>query len=357
MIKTISTYKKSIPFVSPLTSETCTSYKLNVYVWSGLKASVPASTSYEVTKQNLAGSTGTDKLNVARLLDDFLSVTPNVDASTGLVSHNNQKWCKLSVEYTTSNPNDDDVEQLEETLLIVKGYGYGDEIENPQIPANLIHISGTEYKVTRTTIFGVPIKVGESAPSVEGTIISRPDREIDVSFDEGSTTNSENIIKLINVDLSDTTNDTYVEVEFNSVTITLLIEEECRYTPVNIYFFNKEGAQQNLVFFKKKVDKIDVTKEIFESDSGQPKDGNHQFNDFNVQARTSFKVNSGFVNEDLNDDFKQLVLSTKVYLYNGEDFIPLNVRTASFTYKTRANDRLINYEVEFAYSYNEILNI
>lgn len=162
MIKTISTYYKSIPFVSPLTAATCTSYKLNIYVWSGLKAAVPGSTSYEITKQNLAGSTGTDKLNVARLLNDFLDFTPNVNATTGLVTHNNQKWCKLSVEYTTGVGGDVGVEQLEETLLIVKGYGYGDEIENPQIPTNRIHITGTEYKVTRTTIFGIPIKLLES---------------------------------------------------------------------------------------------------------------------------------------------------------------------------------------------------
>ncbi len=120
---------------------------------------------------------------------------------------------------------------------------------------------------------------------------------------------------------------------------------------------NKEGAQQTLTFFKKRVDKIDITKETYESDNGQPKDGNHQFVDFNVQARTSFKVNSGFVSEDLNGDYKQLALSTKVYLYNGADFIPLNIKMTSFTYKTRANDRLINYEFEFAYSYNEILNL
>lgn len=356
MIKTISPYWHDIPWVSPLTSATAISYTLKLWVWSGLKVSVPASTNYEITKQNLASSIGTDRLNVARILNDFITFTPFINNTTGIVSHNNQLWCQIAVEYATTDNNDTGVDQSAVTKLLIKGYGYGDEVENAQPPTNLIHIAGQEYKVTRTTLFGIPIKIDETA-SLGGTIISRPDREIDVTFDEGFSTDSDEAVKLINIDLSDTTNDTHVEIIYNSVQITLLIEEECRYTPLNVYFMNKEGAQQTLTFFKRREDTLSITKQTFEADNGLPKDGFHQFNDYNIQGKPSFKINSGFVSEDLNEDFTQLLLATKVWTYNGTDMIPLNVETKSLVYKTRAKDRLINYEFEFRFSYNKIQSI
>jgi len=38
-------------------------------------------------------------------------------------------------------------------------------------------------------------------------------------------------------------------------------------------------------------------------------------------------------------------------------YIPLNVVSKSFEYKTRQKDRLINYEIEFENAFNEINNI
>ncbi len=189
-----------------------------------------------------------------------------------------------------------------------------------------------------------------------GTIISQPNNEINITFAEGISTDSDTIIKLINVNVADTTYDTSIEVTYNSEVINLIIEEECKYTPIDIYFMNKEGAQECLTFFKKRIEKMDVSKSTFESNIGIAINSYHQFNDYNIQARSSFKVNSGFVSENLNDDFKQLVLSSKVYYHDGTNFIPLNIITRSLTYLTKANDKLINYEIEFAYSYNEILN-
>jgi hypothetical protein len=188
------------------------------------------------------------------------------------------------------------------------------------------------------------------------TVISYPNNEINFSVAEPISTNSEEIIKLINVNVSDTTTDEYIEINFNGELIELVIEDECRYTPIDVYFINKEGQQQIITFFKAKTDTLSVTKETYESDNGQPSEGNHQYIDYNLQGRTSFRVNSGFVDESMNDSFKQLLLSSKVYVYDN-GFVPLNVTKTSLEYKTRQKDRLINYEIDFSYSYNEVNTI
>ena len=54
--------------------------------------------------------------------------------------------------------------------------------------------------------------------------------------------------------------------------------------------------------------------------------------------------------------FKQLFLSDLVWNFDGTTFIPVNLGSSSLEYKTRQRDRLINYEVEFEYAFNEINN-
>ena len=64
----------------------------------------------------------------------------------------------------------------------------------------------------------------------------------------------------------------------------------------------------------------------------------------------------------MNEIFTQLLLSERIWshntIVNGKiEFIPLNIKSKQISYKTQLNERLINYEIKFEYSYNEINNI
>ena len=72
MIKNLSPYYRNVSWVSPFTGLTCTAYTLKIYVWTGLKTSAPIASHYEITKNNITDSTGTDKINFARLVSDFI---------------------------------------------------------------------------------------------------------------------------------------------------------------------------------------------------------------------------------------------------------------------------------------------
>lgn len=188
-------------------------------------------------------------------------------------------------------------------------------------------------------------------------VISYPDNEINYSIADPISTTSSNMIKNIWVDLSETITDEYVEITFNGETITLLIQDECRYQPIDIAFQNKEGALQFMTFFKAKTESLSTTNEEFETDRGQPLFGNHQYVTYNVQGRSKFKMNSGFVDESMNETFKQLLLSERVWSFKDGVYTPLKLGSKSIEYKTRIKDRLINYEIEFEYSFNEINNV
>lgn len=359
MKKSGSPYYLTIPFVSPATAETCTSYTLSIYIWTGLEASVPATATYTVTKNNPTSSTGNDEVNISRIIKPQITFTPLKATSTSLLDSSNQVWVRTEVEYATSDPTDTGLAQLGNTELFSRGYAYGNEGSNTDTPTNKILLSGTEFDIARTSYFSLPIDMeGYDYPTDDAiTVISYPDNEINASFTESLTTNSGEVVRYIIVDATETTTDTYIEIVYNSVTITLNIEEECRYTPIDIYFINKEGAQQSLTFFKSNIESMDVTSEQYESDRGQASLGFHQYTKFNIQGKSKFKVNSGFVDEDMNETFKQLLLSERVWKLSNNTFTPLNVNSTNLEYKTRQKDRLINYEITFDYAYNEINNI
>lgn len=353
MIKSLSPNYYSTPWISPLTGATATAYTINIYVWAGDINAVPASPQYSLTKQNIGQSVGIDKLNISRLVNDFLIFEPTL--SLGLNPTLNQRWTYKEIIYTTANPSDDGVKQLTQRQLALKGYVYGYEGENGQPPTDYVYVNGREFKVNRSTIFSLPLQMGAGNLVIK----SFPDNEINTIYDTNTsdTNNSSEIIKVLNINVSEATTDKYILISYNSVEIYVEIFDEYKYVPIDIYFINKEGEQQSLTFFKERKNSMTVTKETYENDAEQPSTGAHQYVDLNVQARTKFTASSGFVNENLNEEYKQLILSTRVYELRSGSLIPVNVSKKAIEYKTRVNNRLVNYVFDFKYSYNEINNI
>lgn len=160
MIKTLSPYYVTVPFVDPLTSSPCVNYTLRIYVWNGNKASVPATPSYVMTKTNATNSSASDKVNISRLINDFIDFKPRVVSGVALIDADNQVWCKTTISY------DGGIEQLGVTKLCLKGYNYGMDGENATVPTNNILLQGDEFKVNRNGIFVLPILINEPAPVV-----------------------------------------------------------------------------------------------------------------------------------------------------------------------------------------------
>lgn len=353
MIKSLSPYYVNTPFVSPLTGLTCLSYTLNIYVWSGDSTATPTNPSYTILKQNPTGSVSSSEVNISRLINDFISFQPQEGAGIELINGNNQKWVRVEATYETTDPLDATTPQNVILELLVRGYGYGLEGVNPNTPSNKIMLTGNEFNVNRAGVFSLPLEMTNDVISVK----SYPSLQINTNITTSTTVNSDEYIKNLWVTVSSATTDDVIEIIYNGVTTTLLVLDECRYTPIDVFFQNKEGAQQTLTFFKERKDDMSITSEEFESDRGQPSQSFHQYVKFNIQAKSKFKINSGFVSEDNNEVFKQLLLSEKVWIFENSSFIPVNVNSKSIEYLNRVNDRLIKYDIGFDFAYNEINNI
>ena len=66
---------------------------------------------------------------------------------------------------------------------------------------------------------------------------------------------------------------------------------------------------------------------------------------------------NNYVDAENNEVIKQLLLSEKVWVVTGDLFNPVNVSSSGVEYKTRQRNRLIDYEIDFNYAYNEVNNV
>ena len=365
MIRALSPYNYSTPLVSGSSGFTCQQYRLDLRIWNGEKAAIPLDATESWTKLNPTASTGNDVINIARVLADYVTVAPVTGTATELINGNAQWWVNTQVVYFTNPlfPTTSESPQYSISTLFGRGYSYDNEGENITSVTDNVLLDGREFKVNRNGIFILPYYAPDNTLEAI-TVDSLPAGEISltpVPSPALSQRQSTESTQYLWVDVSTVATDTSIEIVLGvsdpAPTITLLIEDEYKHTPMDIVFLNKYGVCQTLTFFKEFESSIDIKKEKYETDNGQPSAGFHQFRNINVQGQESFKVQSGWVDEVMNETFKQMLLSEQVWHFDGTNHIPLNIKSSSLNYKTQKIDRLIQYEIDFDYSYNVINNI
>jgi hypothetical protein len=65
-------------------------------------------------------------------------------------------------------------------------------------------------------------------------------------------------------------------------------------------------------------------------------------------------LNTGFVDEGMNEPMKQLMLSEQVWMKMGIEYHPIDITSNSLTFKTRVNDKLINYTLDVEHAHEHI---
>ena len=65
-------------------------------------------------------------------------------------------------------------------------------------------------------------------------------------------------------------------------------------------------------------------------------------------------LNTGFIDEGMNEVMKQLMLSEQVWMHMGTEYHPIDIVTNSLTLKTKVNDKLINYTIDVEHAHEHI---
>lgn len=130
---------------------------------------------------------------------------------------------------------------------------------------------------------------------------------------------------------------------------------EPKYTPVVCTFINRFGGWEFLTFFKAKLSNYNVKGTSYNllPDAIDYNPTRGQSRSFNINAKQSIKLNTGWLPEQYNDVIQDLLLSENVLLDN----VPVEVKTQSQAIRTSLQDRNINFEIEFDYAFNLINNV
>ena len=192
---------------------------------------------------------------------------------------------------------------------------------------------------------------------------------VDAKFN-GSTVGTQTI------EFDSSTDNAYQEVSFNiddidevlittdygTKSINVETISECKYSPFRLTFLNKYGVEEDLWFFKRSSKTIEVTSEDFRANQFKERSAGlttRSMREYNKNATEKMVLNSGFVKEELNESFKQLMLSEEVTMFdfdNSTEFA-IKITSSSLEFKTVVNDKLINYTINVEFSNNTIDNI
>tara|TARA_R110002073_G_scaffold194623_3_gene353701 strand:+ start:1796 stop:2887 length:1092 start_codon:yes stop_codon:yes gene_type:complete len=363
MIRALSPYyiTTNLTYITS-SSRVCDKYTLNIQVWDGLSTGYNGSNVelYQITFNNTQADPTTHDININAIIQDYIEFQqpfPNPNDTTQLIDGNNQRWVRT---FNTYDGGTAEYNSFQDYMTL--GYAYGNEGKNYDDVTDGLLLKAQDYKVSRNGFFVVPIEAS-IGNTISVTVKSSPDLQLNDLFYIPQTSYSNRMVQYLWVDLNDTSDDEFVTVEVTngttgaSSTTILDVVNECKYTPLDVMFQNKDGAIQLFTFFKKQEESITITDNHFETNRGQASVGFHQFVRHNVQARTMISAETGFIDEDNNEVLKQMLLSERIWSYTDGVPTPLNIVDKSFKYKTRQNERLVSYTVKFEKSYNEINNI
>lgn len=377
------------PFYLKSSQSGMASGKIEIYIYEGTYQSSPSSSDlkYTITKSTL----GTEEyvvFEVSELIRDYIDIKYDGEYDSYCV------WVRAAL--TRYNSSGTSIGGVSLDYIAADGYGYFEDGVNPEPSRSLLQSNKIMYRPEDGNI-NIPI-FAEDTNSVayynNGTLVrsqtitdndntNQKIQYISVSGNSDNATYEERVLEdggtlesskcleqfLSYLDISKV--DEIVvgyDTDAGSAAHVIKVRNlDCSiYDPIRVTFVNKYGALQDLWFDKKSINSIEVQSNDYKASvmdfSSTPTydTSAHQNRVLDLVGKESITMNTGYIDESFNEVFRQLMLSEQVWmtrLTDTEEVLPLRPRTQSLQFKTRTNDKLVNYTVEFDFAFDKINTI
>lgn len=344
---------------TPFEHSQTTGVTVDVKVWKGGLGGVPVE-SESITKTRPSvdyKEFHTDISDIARAEINEIPVyepTPRLQ----LLDNISAKWLQYTASYIDPVHA---IEDITDTFLVTEGYSYYQEGANYD-NKKIVLSTTTERRVHRGSFILLPF-LNNNTDTYSTITINTEGGEIDnyvLNVHPSFFNKSSKMIQYVSVNLEEVYTDELLTITFESGEVyTYHIEDECRYSPVTVVFKNRYGMYEPVFFMKKRVDSLDVSHDTFVNNymfNGEYSKTRHQYQKKNIQAKERVTLNTGYMLDTENELYRELMLSDSVYFYeNG--FVPVNVKSSSLQFKSRENDSLVDYAIEFEYAFNALQNV
>jgi hypothetical protein len=384
------------PFYIKVSDTTLATATLQLYIYEGAKDTTPdaADLKYTITKSELEANNYV-VFEISELIRDYVDVKYDGEYDSYCVWANAVITAKNSSGSTISSPTVTPSDYTNQ-FVAVDGYGYFEEGVNPEPSRSLLQSNKIMYRPEDGNI-NIPI-FAEDTNSVayynNGVIVrsqtisdnDNTDQKIQYISVSGNSDNAtyeervledsgtlessrclEQFLSYLDISKVDEIVVGYDTDAGSAAHIIKVRNLDCSiYDPIRVTFVNKYGALQDLWFDKKSINSIEVQSNDYKasvmdfSSSPTYDTSAHQNRVLDLVGKESITLNTGYIDESFNEVFRQLMLSEQVWmtrLTDTEEVLPLRPRTQSLQFKTRTNDKLVNYTVEFDFAFDKINTI
>lgn len=237
----------------------------------------------------------------------------------------------------------------ERRFLAVDGFGWHSQGANPPITEKVLS------SITKHFFYGDNCPLYFITKGL--TLITVNGVEVPFTFSQST---SNQVVAYINAAAYVTGSDPFTAVfVYGAETITHTFQKltECKYAVAMCWFKNKFGFWQTIPFAKLSKKGVDVTDSNYESiilDYDQYDPSQHVTKSYGIEFGEKIVVNTDHLPETYNTLFRELMASEFIYLHQRSELIPVNRARNNWDEKTKTNNKLIQYSMEFKYSFNGI---
>ena len=364
------------PFIVEIDEASQIATKIELFIWNedaNNDVGIPSSPTYTLSKVIPSSNVTSTTYNISPYIREYLSFN-NIETAYQDYDVNRNNFCRVTFKrYKDIGAGYVLIDTL--NYYGFDGYGYYSEGTNPDETTNVLYDEGTYYynydsTVNLTTDFNlVPQTICIAKEETETFRADYTDLVTGATSSQAYSDYVPGFGFLYTLPRQwRAVQDAYYangnKVEFYDAAVggTLLKTmyfkplEKCKHEPIKIDFVNKYGMWDRTWFYKASYESINVTSKDFNSLQSSITSYNTmqgQRSEFNINGKSTIKVNSGWVDEEYKEVIKQIMLSEKILV---NDF-PAKCTTKSMQLETSLNNKTINYQLDFEFNHDVINNV
>ena len=331
--------------------------KLHLWISEGA-VNTSGTADYQLLTKAIDGSV---TFEISGMIRDFLD---DNFSGTYSESDDNQRFASYAIEgvYEDDTTNTTTVISYE----AYDGYTYFTDgvqrdlngvLTTPSVTQNILRSTDTIYKPEGEQVnFGVNITLSTTLVRTykDGAVVQ-------TLLSASAATDSSDIIRYGSTTTADIDAIVITQGGVDRQTVNVVDVCEHKYTPIKVTFVNKFGAMEDVWFFKASKEALTTKNEKYTANLiavGTYGTNRRQNVIYDKNGTQTITLNSGYYDESYNEVFKQLSLSESVWLKASDGQIqPINIKSSSLQYKTKLNDKLINYTIDAEYASSTINNV
>jgi hypothetical protein len=315
---------------------------------------------YQLTKQKLLSIQDKIYINVNNLIKERLEadVSSFFDSATTVgqdLPIAMSKWAEVEI---TTYFNDVVQNTTFERLFVLDGYIYPTEQQG--MPEVLI--TGNKRYISSNQVQRLYFKTVELLSASGTAFTSTGSTTFPITYSDEPQINTKYVqsIKVAN-DLG-VRRLRYTFVYTNeTVVIDYEVYEECLYEPYTIIYKNKWGVLESMQMDKKASKELTITNNDLNRSivdyNGNFDINRHTKKQFNTNGKEKYTLNTQFLPEYMNQAVEELSLSEELWLVKDNVIYPIIRTNDNIAFKTRLNDKLIQYTMEVELSHAIVKNI